>query len=1095
MPHRVRGDFRVQILALASVALLGWLVFGPAPAWAPLSRDHGPPLPTATLGIHPSWGGHTEGGLGSSGIAERIAHAQQSSGVPKWATYLPNVHGIAHRPVSNGHIRPLYDFAPAPMGVSDLGLRGGAGTTVGYVLNTTSIEGSMTLASATPFYLDVAGPYTFGIQLNTVLTNVTVSGNASNTYWTQNVVDYSVDSHQLIFIDNVWNFSSPSGIFPPQSLYSGNGTLVASTYYYDIGPRFNVSMPFTLNLFTNSSTVREASAQNSAVYFNYTLDDTTGHHFRGSYDRVEFNSSRTQPSIAHYSINGRNYTPLGLPFDAELVLGGPGGGSTQNLVGIQATMQLEIWNQSAGQLQTVPSAEGFGTDTGETVSGIAEYWTGGTVPTAHLNAGPSFLIPMWNAGGVPGQITLSGTATPTNAWLFLSNSTTYNSTEAQWAAIPPSGSFSYPLSPVTAYSAKFMLSDYQPTVLTFSTTMASTVSLARNSTWGVFTPLTAWGNAQLPAIASAGNGTLRNPYVLVNNEYGALSPEFSGLNDFLFPVFYGLLLVDTTAYVAVDHPAPFQVFYNRYMTNVSDLTRIGLPTWNDLQLELFNASHVTISNATATTGPITGWFYSQLAGFSLANLLIWNSTNILVAGNTFVDLGSPVMTYGGSGITFWGNTFLPPATPLTSAMLNSFGPQGIVLYSSGCLVYNNYFAGWIVLPASTPPFDIYDGMQVVHTDLWNVTPQPASHVRVVNGMPLSGNILGYPTQGGNFWGNYGQPGNPYGVLPYNDYGTISLGGDYAPITPPLHTISFHETGLPTGAPWSVVLNGSPATSTSNAITFFELAGTYGFFVAAQGGFAVAPGAGDLVVMGANLSVAVRFIVTFTYEVQFLLQGPPPGTNWELFIDTTPHAATGPSFILPLTNGTYTYTVSANDYAPYAGGLNVNGAPSTVLVVLSPLNATLSGTVSPAGAQVWFDARMVTVTLGRFSTSLIPGPHPIEATASGYYPYFNNVSVGANQSLQMPIHLTLIPSHSRPAYYNNSTGGLSGPLIWAVTGGLVLLAISIVIAALLLRAGRRVAPLDRTPGSRTVRAPRDGQEPSRPSLPSTDLELEPPPTRP
>jgi len=44
---------------------------------------------------------------------------------------------------------------------------------------------------------------------------------------------------------------------------------------------------------------------------------------------------------------------------------------------------------------------------------------------------------------------------------------------------------------------------------------------------------------------------------------------------------------------------------------------------------------------------------------------------------------------------------------------------------------------------------------------------------------------------------------------------------FTPVTPTLYTITFKESGLPSGTSWSVTLNRVTETSTTNTITFHE----------------------------------------------------------------------------------------------------------------------------------------------------------------------------------------------------------------------------------------------------------------------------------
>jgi thermopsin len=1041
---------RSELGWFAAILVVGLLAISSGLSASATARPAAFPLPGAPQPGIPTTGpvAHDVSTPGLPAAAQNLLNAVRASGAPRWATFLPALDNIGDRARTGNHIAPLYGSAPSPMGVADWGIQSVAGNLTPYLLNTSSVQGTLDLSSVAPFYEDDAGPYTFGSQLNTVMANVTVLNSSIYSFWTQNVIDYSADTHALTFIDNIWNFSSPSGYFPSSTLYSWGGNFEAPSFYYDVGPTFTIAPPFLLNLYTNTSVIDGRVA----LFFNYTLTNSTGSTVTGSYDEVQFNSTTVSTPAAHYEVNGYNYSPIGLPYDAELTLGGPGGGSTQDLQGIQATMQLQFWNNSSGRYLPAPSAYSSGTDTGETVSGVAEWWSAGAVPTVHLGPGPSFIQPLWGAGGIAGMDTVTGTVTPANAWAFITNGSSYNATRAQWSPMPASGSFSFELSPVTPYTAQFMLGDYASRSYAITGSVALTVALVRNLSLGLYTPLTAWDNAELAAISSGGNGTVGNPYQILNNQYSSLSPEFSQVNDFLFPVFYGLLLANTNAFVDVDQPASFQVFYNSALLNLTQLENEGFPTWNDLQIEMYNVSNVSVIGASA----ISGWFFSTLGGWSAANLLLWNSSNILIADNTFLNQGSAVMIYGGTNDTIWGNQFLE-AVPAVPFAMNGGSPVDLTLYSSGDLIYNNDFAAPVPFPALTPYVDIYDGAVVLHTDTWNVSPQPAGDILWANGYPLFGNILGGSTEGGNFWWDYGLAGNPYGVLPYNSYGGIFIGGDYEPLTAPLYTVSFVETGLPAGQNWAVSLDGISTGGVAggvhpSVISFLDPMGSYPFTVLSDGSYAVSPGIGSVDVTTTEVTVDVTFLTPFTYPVTVTESGLAIGASWTLELEDQLLQLSGPSFRTQLGNGTYPYVASSPDHATVRGNLTVNGAPASVVVPLVDLNATLLGTVRPGNASVFVDGASVNVTGGKFTLSVLPGVHLIEATVPGYLPYSNNVSAGPNQSVPVLVALTPKTSPTTPA--NQTTSPIiSMTLVWAVVGGLIIVAIAVLIGALLIRSGR------------------------------------------
>ena len=213
-------------------------------------------------------------------------------------------------------------------------------------------------------------------SLNSVLTDVTLLGNASYQFWTQNDAEYFAQSHVLDLVSNVWNFSSdylsnnsilshgPHGIVTTGLFYMANVTLTGVTY------------PFNLTLFLNSTTAQG----NDRVNFTAVLG-TAGSTQSYAYDYVVFNSIAPggTPVLgpAEYSANGFGYNPVGLPDDFELVLGGPGGGSQVNLLDSDATLSLR-YALSPGVYAAVPSALSFGGDSGESASGVNVEWTNGS---------------------------------------------------------------------------------------------------------------------------------------------------------------------------------------------------------------------------------------------------------------------------------------------------------------------------------------------------------------------------------------------------------------------------------------------------------------------------------------------------------------------------------------------------------------------------------------------------------------------------------------------------------------------------------------------------------------------------------------------
>ncbi|MCI4343515.1 MAG: thermopsin [Thermoplasmata archaeon] len=791
----------------------------------------------------------------SDSVVSRIHADLAADHVPARDVFLPNLN--ARVPVVDQAVAPLYSEAPAPMGLGDFGLAQVGGKNVGSISYTSSVEGVLQLDQLNATYLDGNGPDSVSIQLNTVLTNVDLFGNTSNQFWIQNVPVYIPHLDQLSIVDNIWNFSSPAFNFTASSLYSDDGVVIAPVYYFANGPTFHTAMPFTVRVYNNATLFHNRPT----VYLNYSVTEANGTTFSGSYDRVVFNSTAARHATSPapeptFQINGREDGANGyLPNDAELMLGGSDDGSTTSISNVQGIMQLLTLPNGTSTYRSVPAAYDFGTDTGETTEGMAEWASSGPVPAAHLGPGPSFLVPLWGLkGAVFGHIDQDLQISPSNAFVFVSPGPSFRAGTAQWGATLVSGQSDYALPPGT-YTYKVLFSEYRPATFTLTGSSSVTVTLRSDPSLGVYTPLWAWNNAQLAAISQPGGaGTKANPYVLINTP-GTIDPLFGTFNDFQFPDFMGVFLTYTTDYVTVENAPSFLVQYS-LPGQLAALSAYGLPSFNYLQFEFQNASHVSVVDNPV----ISGWFSAFNIGESLGSLLLWNSSHDLVAANNFEDMGVSIYVAGGSGNIFWGNTFTVsvPACADPYDLLNYTDAAGVELFASGDLTYNNYFD--VPLPAVTPTYVPASFVGASFFDQWNVTREPASDFRWMNGWKLSGSILGTSYQGGNFWSNYGSPSDPYGVLPYNDGGQITKGGDHVPLLPyVLHRVTFTEHGLPSGGLWSVTVNGYMQRSWSSTITFWEPNGVYAYTVHGDKHSSPTSSHGAFDVAGHPAAVSVRFV--------------------------------------------------------------------------------------------------------------------------------------------------------------------------------------------------------------------------------------------
>ena len=192
--------------------------------------------------------------------------------------------------------------------------------------------------------------------------------------------------------------------------------------------------------------------------------------------------------------------------------------------------------------------------------------------------------------------------------------------------------------------------------------------------------------------------------------------------------------------------------------------------------------------------------------------------------------------------------------------------------------------------------------------------------------------------------------------------TVDVG--FAPLT--TYTVTFNETGLPSGTTWSVTVyadgfgwggfwNGRPQTLTTNSshLSFSEQNGSYGFQVSSDSGYVANVTHGSFDVAGASpSSVAVAFSSIVYYGATFNESGLPSSTNWSVWVFglaagggfvSTSATSSNSTLSVNLPNGTYGYTIGyVSGYQVTAGHafgwFNVSGAaPARVSVTFGAFN--------------------------------------------------------------------------------------------------------------------------------------------------------------
>jgi len=279
-----------------------------------------------------------------------------------------------------------------------------------------------------------------------------------------------------------------------------------------------------------------------------------------------------------------------------------------------------------------------------------------------------------------------------------------------------------------------------------------------------------------------------------------------------------------------------------------------------------------------------------------------------------------------------------------------------------------------------------------------------------------------------------------GVIPGFHLGSGRTGSGKSPTQ---YNVVFGETGLETGATWSVTLAGGTSSSTGASITFSEPNGSYPYSVGSVTGYTSSISAGTVSVSGSSVSQSVAYTSTqpITFALTFSETGLASGTNWSVDVRTATHSSTASTITFAESNGSYAYSVDAvagYTASPGSGTATVSGAAVNVGVTFTASSpekypvtfdetglatgttwtVTLAGTLaSSSGPSVGF-----AVPNGTYSFSL--------GAVSGYTPNAATGSVTVSgAAVSVPITFTANSSLTYPVTFTET--GLASGASWNV----------------------------------------------------------------
>ena len=283
-----------------------------------------------------------------------------------------------------------------------------------------------------------------------------------------------------------------------------------------------------------------------------------------------------------------------------------------------------------------------------------------------------------------------------------------------------------------------------------------------------------------------------------------------------------------------------------------------------------------------------------------------------------------------------------------------------------------------------------------------------------------------------------------------------------------YSVTFEETGLPTGTQWQVGVAPSGTgfyiytQSTGTSISQSWTNGTYEVVVAANlTDYVPLHLNSTLDVAGGSTVVPVNFALR--YPLTFEATGLPRGASWTVTAIQGSNSTSGSSLTnqieLLVAPGAYNYTVySAGLVATPSAGSGVASGSANISVGLalpSTYPGYLTGIVNVGSAYFYLNGYLFYVQLGGgFFFQLKPGAYTIIVTSDGYNPYYNTTDIASNQTVRMIISLEPTPTPPPPL---PTPPPLVSNFAWLVIGILsVALVITAVVAWMNTR-GRRPPP--------------------------------------
>lgn len=780
-------------------------------------------------------------------------------------SHIPDV-GLEYPAVSQSHshsiqlagqpVNPfaLYKNEPAPMGIADYGI---GSNNQPYLYNTSSFLGIAKIYGLKTYNASLnQSSNEMGFQLNINL--AFYNGKNLFVYWVQDVAIYNTSSPSIIFLDNVWNSSASNASIHNSTLY-GNGTVGNSSgthFYYDFA---NASLPGNnISLSGNPSIMMMVNATNSVFGEPELLFEYNDGHGWQIFDNVIFYFASNLNDYYGFVVDGYNYEPTGYSYyDAEMILGGPGGGSQTYDVNSSVTLQLEYYN--GNNYQMISNAYNFGSNTAEGISNVvssAEYYSGNGSLFAYVQNGSGILGQMYNNSLVSSVNILS--ALSSGVLMVGNESHPFSNGDVNVTMAP--GNYTIAIYDSTgkllvasniAVKAGEHLSLLAPDIFIVEFTETG---LPTGSTWNIsLSNGGAYGSNKTTIISYLPNGT----YI-----YVATSGSYYETGSF---VVSGTNMIVNVPFVTKEYSLTF--------------TENGLPTGTLWSVSIGANFNDSTSSKIGFTEPNGTYRYEvgvlpDFASSPGSGVITINgsSENVKI---TFVEVTYSVTfsEFGLPGGTTWTAVLNGSSESSSSSSISFNEPNGTYSFTVGSIpgYLANPNSGSIRVNGSDKETSItFTATEVTVAFIQNGLPSGTSWTVTLNGISKSSSsdINFNMTQGTYSFTVAPIPGYQANLYSGNITITSSSISETVSWTIVTYPIIVTQSGIPNGTLWSVTLSGSTFygasinvshSSTTTELIFYEPNGSYSYSVHLPSGYSTAGGklSGTTAITGQSTSLKVK----------------------------------------------------------------------------------------------------------------------------------------------------------------------------------------------------------------------------------------------